>query len=75
MSELEKVIFSPIKHHLFKTICHVHYRNISGIVKETAQEFNVTYNQHKPFFSSLISHFSLLNHLGIGKYDKKLANA
>ncbi len=64
-----------IEHHLFPNICHVHYKKISKIVKETAKEFNVTYYQHKTFFGALKSHFTLLNDLGTGKYDKKLVKA
>ncbi len=63
-----------IEHHLFPNICHVHYRNISKIVKETANEFNVIYHQHKTFFGALKSHFTLLNELGTGVYDKKVAH-
>ena len=62
-----------IEHHLFPNICHVHYRRISGIVKETAREFSVPYYQHKTFFGALKSHFTLLNQLGTGKYDRNLA--
>lgn len=61
-----------IEHHLFPNICHVHYRKISKIVKETASEFNVPYNHHTTFFSALKSHFSLLNQLGTGSYDRNL---
>ena len=64
-----------IEHHLFPNICHVHYKKISSIVKNTAKEFNVSYNQHKTFFGALKSHFSLLNQLGTGSYDRKLAEA
>lgn len=60
-----------IEHHLFPNICHVHYRRISKIVKETAKEFSVPYNEHKTFFGALKSHFKLLNGLG----RNKLANA
>ena len=42
-----------IEHHLFPNICHVHYRKISKIVKETAKEFNVPYHQHKTFLGAL----------------------
>lgn len=55
-----------IEHHLFPNICHVHYRHIAGIVKKTAQEFNVPYYQHKTFTGALRSHFLLLNRLGKG---------
>ena len=64
-----------IEHHLFPNICHVHYKKISGIVKDTAKEFSVTYHQHKTFFGALKSHFTLLNQLGTGEYDKKLVKA
>lgn len=56
-----------IEHHLFPNICHVHYRKISAIVKETAKEFSVPYLQHKTFLTALRSHYSQLNHLGTGK--------
>ncbi len=62
-----------VEHHLFPNICHVHYRKISAIVKQTAQEFGVPYHQHKTFFSALKSHFTLLHQFGTGEYDKKLA--
>jgi len=64
-----------IEHHLFPNICHVHHKKISGIVKRTAEEFNLTYKQHKTFFGALKSHFSMLHKLGTGKYDKMLAKA
>lgn len=60
-----------VEHHLFPNICHVHYRDIAPIVKETAAEFDVPYYEHKTFYGALKSHFSLLNALGTGKYDKK----
>lgn len=62
-----------IEHHLFPNICHVHYKKISKIVKETALEFDIPYYQHKTFFGAVKSHFSLLNQLGTGKYDLKNA--
>jgi len=63
-----------IEHHLFPNICHVHYKKISKIVKETAQEFDIPYYQHKTFFGAVRSHFALLNQLGTGKYDLKYRN-
>jgi linoleoyl-CoA desaturase len=64
-----------IEHHLFPNICHVHYKKISKIVRETAAEFNVPYHQHRTFLGALKSHFSLLHQLGTGKYDKNLVSA
>jgi linoleoyl-CoA desaturase len=62
-----------IEHHLFPNICHVHYRKISKIVKETALEFNLPYHEHKTFAAALKSHFTLLHQLGTGKYDERMA--
>lgn len=61
-----------IEHHLFPNICHVHYKDIAPIVKETAKEFGVPYYHNKTFYSALVSHFTLLNDLGTGAYDKRL---
>ncbi|WNB17431.1 fatty acid desaturase family protein [Marivirga arenosa] len=64
-----------IEHHLFPNICHIHYSSIAPIVKKTAKEFGIPYHHHKSFYAALKSHFSLLNQLGNGEYDKKLALA
>lgn len=56
-----------IEHHLFPNICHVHYKNISNIVKHTTQEFDLPYHQHTTFYGALKSHFTHLNQLGKGE--------
>lgn len=56
-----------IEHHLFPNICHIHYKDISKIVKETAKEYGVPYYEHKTFFAAVKSHFTLLHQLGTGK--------
>lgn len=53
-----------VEHHLFPKICHVHYRHISEIVKDTAAKFNLRYNDNRTFFSALASHVRLLKTLG-----------
>ena len=53
-----------VEHHLFPTICHVHYPKISKIVKETAAEFNLPYLSQKTFFGALWSHERMLWKLG-----------
>jgi len=62
-----------VEHHLFPNICHVHYRQISGIVQKTAAEYGVPYHQHETFYGAVKSHFSLLHSLGTGKYDRQLS--
>lgn len=56
-----------VEHHLFPHICHVHYKAISKIVKETADEFEIPYNEEKTMFSALKSHIRLLKKLGRGE--------
>jgi linoleoyl-CoA desaturase len=53
-----------VEHHLFPNICHVHYRNLSKIVKQTAKEFNVPYYCEKTFLSAVRSHKRMLHKLG-----------
>lgn len=56
-----------VEHHLFPNICHVHYENISKIVKQTALEYNLPYHSYKNFFTALKAHTKMLYNLG--KYD------
>lgn len=53
-----------VEHHLFPTICHIHYPKISKILKQTAEEFNVPYNSRKTFVGALWSHGTMLWRLG-----------
>ncbi len=53
-----------VEHHLYPRICHVHYRNISEIVKETAAEYRLRYNEHSTFRDAITSHVRLLKALG-----------
>lgn len=57
-----------IEHHLFPQICHIHYREISEIVKKTAQEFKLPYVENRSFRSALVSHYRMLKLLG--RYEK-----
>ena len=53
-----------IEHHLFPNICHVHYRKIAGIVRDTAKEFNLPYKSSRTFAGALYGHAKLLKTLG-----------
>lgn len=56
-----------IEHHLFPYISHIHYPEISKIVKNTAQEFQIPYNEIPTFWGAVKSHFRILKQLG--RYD------
>lgn len=45
-----------VEHHLFPNICHVHYRNISKIVEQTANEFGLPYKSKDTFFGAVAAH-------------------
>jgi linoleoyl-CoA desaturase len=53
-----------VEHHLFPKICHVHYRKLSVIVRQTAREFNLPYHENRSFLSALRSHYLFLKRLG-----------
>jgi len=53
-----------VEHHIFPNISHVHYTKISKIVKQTALEFNLPYNEYKTTRKAIISHFKHLKELG-----------
>lgn len=53
-----------VEHHLFPNICHVHYKKISKIVRETAEEYGIPYNSNSTFFSAIRDHFKMLKAIG-----------
>lgn len=53
-----------IEHHVLPDVCHVHYKNLSKIVKETAHEFGMPYHVKQNIFQAIISHTKMLRMLG-----------
>ena len=53
-----------IEHHLFPKICHIHYRHLAPIVRDTAAEFGLPYIENKSVWSALQSHVAALKKLG-----------
>ncbi len=53
-----------VEHHIFPHISHVHYGKIAKIVKETALEFNLPYNEYKTTRKALAAHFRHLKLMG-----------
>ena len=51
-----------VEHHIFPHISHVHYCKLAKIVKETAKEFNLPYNEYKTTRKAITEHF---RHLGV----------
>ncbi|GAA4452620.1 acyl-CoA desaturase [Nibrella saemangeumensis] len=53
-----------IEHHLFPSICHIHYRQLSKIVQATAEDFGIPYNNKASIAEALSSHIEALRNLG-----------
>jgi linoleoyl-CoA desaturase len=53
-----------IEHHLFPTICHIHYPAISGIVQAVCAEFGVPYTAHDKLLGAVVSHWRWLRRMG-----------
>lgn len=64
-----------VEHHLFPNICHVHYRNIARIVRETAAEFGLPYKMKETFVDALIAHGRHLRQLGNREIAPSMASA
>lgn len=50
-------------HHLFPNICHIHYMDMVPILRQTAKEFGVRYNE-APYHKAAASHFRFLKRMG-----------
>lgn len=53
-----------VEHHLFPTICHVHYPAIAPIVKATAEEYGIPYLENDTFYQAFVSHVKTLQRFG-----------
>lgn len=54
-----------VEHHLFPKISHIHYPEISKLVKETCEQFNVNYMEFPTVRAAIRSHVIHLKHLGV----------
>ena len=53
-----------VEHHLFPRISHVHYPEISKLVRDTCAEFNVHYIEYPTVLSAVKAHLRHLKYLG-----------
>lgn len=54
-----------IEHHLFPTVCHVHYKKLAPIVKATAEEHGLPYYEEKTFAKAILEHARSLYEFGV----------
>ncbi|WP_299228389.1 acyl-CoA desaturase [uncultured Psychroserpens sp.] len=53
-----------VEHHLLPDVCHVHYKKISKIVSQTAQDYGFRYHVKKTLYQALVDHIQMLRLLG-----------
>jgi linoleoyl-CoA desaturase len=53
-----------IEHHLFPKVCHVHYPEISQIVRQACKENEITYNSYEHMTRAVVDHVRNLRALG-----------
>ena len=53
-----------VEHHIFPNISHIHYTKIAEIVKQTASECNLPYNEFKTTREAIAAHFKYLKEMG-----------
>ena len=53
-----------IEHHLFPSVCSIHYPAICRIVQEVAEEYGVPYHHHHTLLGAILSHWRTLKLFG-----------
>ena len=53
-----------VEHHVLPDVCHVHYKQLTKIVSETAQEFGMPYNVKGSIIHAIWDHTKMLRMLG-----------
>lgn len=53
-----------VEHHVLPDVCHVHYKNLTKIVSETAQEYGMPYHVKKSVGQAILDHTKMLRMLG-----------
>ncbi|MBA3898596.1 MAG: acyl-CoA desaturase [Bacteroidetes bacterium] len=63
-----------VEHHLFPTICHIHYPKISEFVKSAAKKHNIPYQENETFYKALKAHYLLLKRFSVKEQAEKSLN-
>ena len=53
-----------VEHHVLPDVCHVHYKELTKIVSDTAKEFGMPYHVKKSMFHAIVDHTKMLRSLG-----------
>ena len=53
-----------VEHHVLPDVCHVHYKNLTKIVSDTALEYGIPYHVKKSILHAIWDHTKMLRFLG-----------
>ncbi|MDB5206560.1 MAG: Linoleoyl-CoA desaturase [Flavisolibacter sp.] len=53
-----------VEHHLFPKISHVHYKELSKIVKDHCEKFDIPYHSYPKMRQAVLSHIKVMKQLG-----------
>jgi linoleoyl-CoA desaturase len=53
-----------VEHHLFPKVSHIHYPNLSKIIRQTCAEFEVPYQEYPKMWQAIVSHVVFLRQMG-----------
>ncbi|WP_369825358.1 fatty acid desaturase [Formosa sp. Hel1_31_208] len=53
-----------VEHHVLPDVCHVHYKKLTKIVSDTAQEYGMPYHVKKSLYHAIKDHTKMLRSLG-----------
>ena len=65
LSWLSGGLNTHVAHHLYPGICHIHYRNLSEIIRRSAGECGVPYREYPSIFVAFSKHLTLLKRLAM----------
>lgn len=53
-----------VEHHVWPDVCNVHYKNLTSIISETAQEYGMPYHVKKCLSHAILDHTKMVRLLG-----------
>ena len=53
-----------VEHHVLPDVCHIHYKKLTKIVADTAEDFGMSYHVKKSMARAIIDHTKMLRLLG-----------
>ena len=63
LTQLAGGLNTHIVHHVFPNICHIHYFELTKIIRDTSKEYGIKFRD-KSVVQAMVSHFRFLKNMG-----------